>query len=183
MFISKYTALLFSIMFLVSGCSMLGSGTKGDADAGAEGAGLSESDLAAQREARFGEGGIPLAEGESVFRDVRFGYDSSNISDLARLDIEYNLEILRANPQLGIQLEGHCDERGTAEYNLALGEKRAVSVRDMLLSYGIESSRLQTISYGEEVPLEYGGSEMAYEKNRRVHFSAFRGAEQNTATY
>ena len=96
------------------------------------------------------------------------------IDDLGRQDIDYNIQVINANPDVKIQLEGHCDERGTAEYNLALGQTRARAVQDILTSYGISSSRLSMISYGEEVPLDPGHTEAAFAKNRRVHFSAFR---------
>ena len=139
-----------------------------------EGSELSEADLDAQRDGRFGSGSIPTAEGEGIFRDIPFNYDSAAIDDAARQDIDYNIQIINANPDVKIQLEGHCDERGTGEYNLALGQTRARAVQDILISYGIPQSKLSTISYGEEVPLEQGHSESAYAKNRRVHFSAFR---------
>lgn len=140
--------------------------------------GLSESDLNARRNARYGGGSIPMAEGEGVFRDINFPYDSSTLSDGAMQNIEYNFEILKANPEVKVQLEGHCDERGTAEYNMALGNRRAQAVYDLLASYGIDRTRIETISFGSEVPLEEGHSEAAYAKNRRVHFSAFRELPQ-----
>lgn len=141
---------------------------------GEDGSSLSESDLDAQREGRFGSGSIPSAEGEGIFRDIHFDYDSSSIDDLGRQDIDYNIQVINANPDVKIQLEGHCDERGTAEYNLALGQSRAKAVQDILTSYGVSSSRLSIISYGEEVPLDPAHTESAFAKNRRVHFSAFR---------
>jgi peptidoglycan-associated lipoprotein len=163
--------LLLSAMFM--GCLLVGcSSTKGGM--GEEGEeGLSESDLNAQRESRFGAGGIPTAEGAGMFRDVRFDYDSSSIADAARQDIEYNAQVLEANSGLKIQLEGHCDERGTAEYNMALGQRRARAVFDVLVSYGIPAARLTAISYGEEIPLDPAHNDAAWVKNRRVHFSAF----------
>lgn len=151
-----------------TGCSSKGSGS------GLEEEGLSEADLDAQREGRFGSGGIPSAEGEGMFRDVNFDYDSSMISDVARRKIEDNAKTLRQNPDIKVQLEGHCDERGTAEYNLALGASRARAVKDVLVSLGVPSSRLDTISYGEEVPLDPSHNETAWAKNRRVHFSGYR---------
>lgn len=170
-FLCCATALLFSF----AACSTTGKGGR----SGAGGPGdLSEQDLDRLQESRFGEGTIPLAEGEGMFRDIRFGYDSSDISDAARQDIEYNVQILHANPDVKVQLEGHTDERGTVEYNMALGERRARAVYDVLVSYGISPSRLQTISYGEEVPLDMGQHEAAYAKNRRTHFSAFRSLPQ-----
>jgi len=164
---------LLALAFVVlasSGCSTKGKGT----GLGAEGEGLSEADLNAQREARFGSGGIPTAEGEGVFRDIHFDFDSAVVNDRARRDIEYNARILRENPDIKVQLEGHCDERGTAQYNLALGSSRARAVKEVLISLGIPASSLETISYGEEVPLDPGHNEEAWAKNRRVHFSAYR---------
>jgi len=154
---SKLKALYFVLAALLilgslGGCSWFGSGSK-------EGEGLSEADLNAQREGRFGEGGIPKAEGEGMFRDIGFDYDSASMNDQARMDVEYNLEVLKQNPELTVQLEGHCDERGTAEYNLSLGAERARAVKDVLLSFGLPASRMETISYGEEVPLDPGHSE------------------------
>ncbi len=163
---SKFLVL---IAFLaLSGCSMFGSGKK----SGQDGA-LSEADLNAQREARFAEGGIPTAEGGGIFRDVNFDYDSAQIGDMARQNIEYNAQKLLQSPDLKIQLEGHCDERGTAEYNLSLGAERARAVREALQSFGVPTSRMDTISYGEEVPLVQGADESAWAQNRRVHLSPF----------
>ncbi|MCL4163193.1 UNVERIFIED_CONTAM: hypothetical protein GTU68_051680 [Idotea baltica] len=88
-------------------------------------------------------------------------------------NLKYNFKVLQANPNVKVQLEGHCDERGTAEYNMALGAERAKSVQDLLKSYGMNPNRLQVISYGEELPLEMGSSEFSYSKNRRVHFSGY----------
>lgn len=163
------------LLFLVScalalpGCSSKKAGT-GEGDGA-----LSEADLAS-RDARFGEGNIPTAETGGPFRTVHFGYDSSSIDDVARQDIEFNAQVLQNNPSVRVTLEGHCDERGTAQYNLALGDRRSQSVADILLSYGIPRNRLNTISYGAEVPVDPGHSEEAWAKNRRVYF----GIEGNT---
>ncbi len=161
--------LTIALIFGLASCSSIfGSKKKGE--------GLSEADLNAAREGRFGEGGIPTAEGEGMFRDVRFGYDSYNLDDMAMQSVEFNAEVLKQNSDVRVQLEGHCDERGTAEYNLSLGAQRAKAVRDTLVSLGVPSSRVETISYGEEVPLDQGHDESAWVKNRRVHFSAFSGS-------
>lgn len=176
----KYLLLaLFSLLALgLFGCSSKsGTGPNGeDLSAGANGDlyGLSEEEIAARQNARYGSGNIPLAEGSGIFRDVNFGFDSYQVSDSARQNIEYNAQILRDNPRVQVQLEGHCDERGTAEYNLALGQRRAQAVADVLLSYGIAKQQLELISYGSEVPLDPRSNEEAWAKNRRVHFSAFR---------
>lgn len=134
---------------------------------------LSESDLNLNRAARFKDGALPEAEGGSLFKDVNFNYDSSVISGEAQQNLERNAEILRNNANIKVQLEGHCDERGTVEYNLTLGNKRARSVYDALVAMGIRASRLSTISYGEELPLDTASNKAAWAKNRRVHFSAY----------
>lgn len=149
-----------------TGCSWFSSGS-GESEDG----GLSEADLAAQREGRFGAGNIPTAEGEGMFRDISFGYDSYAIEGAARNDIESNAKLLGEQSGMKIVLEGHCDERGTVEYNMALGAERARAVKSTLVSLGVPSSRIETISYGEEIPLDPGHSEEAFAKNRRVHFS------------
>ena len=158
------TALLVASIGL-SGCSWFSSGS-GDTDEN----GLSESDLAAQREGRFGAGNIPTAEGDGLFRDIHFSYDSYAIEGANRNDLEANAKILSDRSELKIVLEGHCDERGTVEYNMALGAERARAVKSALVALGVSSSRIETISYGEEIPLDAGHSESSYVKNRRVHF-------------
>ena len=136
--------------------------------------GLSESDLNGGK-SRFGDGSIPLAEGEGMFRDIHFDYDSSSIDSLGRQDIEYNASVLKGHKGMKIIVEGHCDERGTNDYNMALGASRAKAVERALVALGTPSSDLDTISYGEEVPLDPGHSEAAWSKNRRVHMSAGKG--------
>lgn len=159
------------LLLLAPGCSSSsGSTSNGELEGTA---GLTEDDLNFAREQRFGDADIPLAEGDGFFRDVHFSYDSSNLSDIARQNIEYNVQLLQQNPKVKVQLEGHCDERGTNEYNMALGKYRAQSVKDMLIAYGIEPGRLSTISYGEELPVDQGRSEQSFSQNRRVHFSGF----------
>jgi len=165
---------LISFLLVLPGCSSKGTSTS--SGLGPDGRPLSEIDLDAQRESRFGDGSIPMAEGEGLFRDVRFPYDSSDIPDAARQSIEYNVQILRDNPDINVQLEGHCDERGTSEYNMALGARRAQAVYDVLLSYGLNPQRMSTISYGAEIPLDPRFTEEAWAKNRRVHFSPYRGS-------
>lgn len=155
-----------SIAISASGCSWFSSGS-GDTEEGT----LSESDLAAQREGRFGSGNIPTAEGEGMFRDIHFGYDSYAIEGEGRMDVEANAQKLQSQSNMKVVLEGHCDERGTVEYNMALGSQRARAVKSALIALGIPSNRIETISYGEEIPLDAGHSEDAYAKNRRVHFA------------
>jgi peptidoglycan-associated lipoprotein len=159
----------------LSGCSWFSSGS-GESEDGA----LSESDLAAQREGRFGAGNIPTAEGDGMFRDIHFGFDSYAIDGAARNDLEANARVLTDKSDLRVVIEGHCDERGTAEYNMALGAERARSVKSALVALGISSSRIDTISYGEEIPLDPSGTEEAHTKNRRAHFAA--GGNKGTSS-
>ena len=158
---------LYSSLLLLSGCSMFNK--KDGKDGGADG--LNEASLDAARERRFSEGGVPTAEGEGAFRDILFDYDSSTLSDMARQDLEYNLEVLRNNSDVKIQLEGHCDERGTNEYNMVLGGNRAHAGANFLTSLGIDKNRVSTVSYGEELPLDPSHNEAAWAKNRRAHFN------------
>ena len=101
---------------------------------------------------------------------VFFGYDSSELDAAGRAAVEANADLLAQNPLWVIAIEGHCDSRGTPEYNLALGERRAYAVRDHLVSLGISPDRVQTISYGEEFPFVPGETEDAWAANRRAHF-------------
>ncbi len=168
----KLLLLNFFLALVLAGCSSSSSGSKGKGD-GLDG--MSESDLDTRLEDRFGGGSIPLAEAEGMLRDVHFAYDSAEVDDVARQDIEHNADLLQRFPGLHLILEGHCDERGTAEYNLALGADRSLAVSNILQSLGISTDRVRTISYGEEVPLDPSGSEDAFAKNRRVHFAAHSG--------
>jgi peptidoglycan-associated lipoprotein len=105
-----------------------------------------------------------------VLQTVYFGYDSSDLNDEARQVLVANAEWLKANAGRKIRIEGHCDERGTVEYNLSLGERRAAAVRDYLSSLGVESSRVRIVSYGKERPADPGHGEQAWGKNRRGEF-------------
>ena len=99
---------------------------------------------------------------------VLFGYDSSELSQEAKLTLDKQSRFLRVNSDLTFTIEGHCDERGTREYNLALGEKRATAVRDYLVIEGISPDRIRVISYGKEKPAVVGSNDMAWSKNRRA---------------
>ncbi len=101
---------------------------------------------------------------------VHFGYDKSNLDSSSKKDIAKNVEWMKANPAAKVQIEGHCDSRGTIEYNVALGERRANAVKAYMVSLGISNDRLSVISYGKEKPLEQGDTEAAWAKNRRANF-------------
>ena len=98
---------------------------------------------------------------------IFFAYDSSELSPEAKVILDTQVSWLKSDPQITVTVEGHCDERGTREYNIALGEKRADSVKQYLTSAGIDSSRVKTISYGKERPAFFGSSPEIMAKNRR----------------
>jgi peptidoglycan-associated lipoprotein len=130
-----------------------------------EGSGLSEGDLPTTTDATT-EGG-PLD-------DVYFDYDQYELTDATRALLGKHAEWLRARPAAKVMVEGHCDERGTVDYNLALGDKRARAVREHLVSLGIPEDRLSAISLGKERPKDPGHDEAAWAKNRRAHFAVSR---------
>ena len=103
-------------------------------------------------------------------KTINFEYDRATLNESARQDLAGNAEWIKSNSNVTIQIEGHCDSRGSVEYNLALGERRAKSVKNYLVNLGIDSKRLTIISYGEEKPVASGDSESVYSKNRRANF-------------
>jgi peptidoglycan-associated lipoprotein len=105
-----------------------------------------------------------------VLATVYFAFDSVDLSDDARATIQANADWLQANPRFGVVVEGHCDERGTIEYNIALGDRRARTVRDYLTSLGVDAGRVRVVSYGEERPQDAGHDESAWARNRRAEF-------------
>lgn len=107
---------------------------------------------------------------QSPLDDIHFTYDSAELSGEARSALDANVQWLRRNPSVTILIEGHCDERGTVEYNLALGERRAMAAYNFMVSSGLPSERIKTISYGKEFPLDPGHDESAWARNRRAHF-------------
>lgn len=109
-------------------------------------------------------------EKASPLKDVFFDFDKSSIRADMKKSLTENVEWLKANPTASITIEGHCDERGTREYNLALGERRARSVSNYLVAAGIDAKRIKVISYGKERPFSPGHDESAWKWNRRAHF-------------
>ena len=108
------------------------------------------------------------AKSTGPLRPVYFNFDRSDLSREAKETLRSNAEWLKANPNTNVSLEGHCDERGTNEYNMGLGERRASSTKEYLRSLGIPAEKLSTVSYGEEIPADAGHNEEAWAKNRRV---------------
>jgi peptidoglycan-associated lipoprotein len=113
---------------------------------------------------------IDVINKNSPFQPVFYAFDSAEVTAEAQKVLNSNAEILRKYPTWVITIEGHSDERGTAEYNLGLGERRAASARTYLVSLGIAADRLKTVSYGKEFPFDPGHDETAWAKNRRAHF-------------
>ena len=106
----------------------------------------------------------------SPLKPVYFELDSSELSAVNQKILDENAALLKRYASWAVTIEGHCDERGTAEYNLALGERRAIAARAYLVSLGIAADRLRTVSYGKEFPFDPGHDEAAFSKNRRAHF-------------
>lgn len=109
------------------------------------------------------------AERQGFSPDVYFEFDKSDLKPEARQKLDGNARWLRSHPEFLVRIEGHCDERGTNEYNLALGERRANTAKDYQVSLGVEGGRLETISYGEERPVCTESSESCWWRNRRAH--------------
>ena len=106
----------------------------------------------------------------SPFQPVFFGYDQAEVDEPGQQALNVNAELMKKYGTWIVTIEGHCDERGTAEYNLALGERRALAARNYLVALGIPADRLRTVSYGKEFPFDPGHDESAWSKNRRAHF-------------
>ena len=123
----------------------------------------------------------PVQQMTKNFARVQFEYDSANLTAQGRSALEANAAILAAHPSLSLEVQGHCDDRGTTEYNMALGQRRAESVRKVLTANGVAASRVSTVSYGEERPLQGGGSESAWAENRRAEFKTKWPATRDAA--
>lgn len=125
---------------------------------------MEEARLAAEQRAR------EAARNQFLREHVYFAFDSATLSPMAQDTLRQKAAFLQDNAGVSVTVEGHCDERGTNEYNLALGERRAESVKAFLVDLGVSSSRMTTISYGEERPADPGSNEEAWSKNRRAEF-------------
>lgn len=160
--------MLRMLMVLVVALSFLTACKSGDKKAGAiPAAGEMAAEDTMEEEQPQEEGAAaPVVD----LQRIHFDYDSYNIRGDAAEILTQTAQYLTSNPDVWIQVEGHCDERGSAEYNLALGEKRANASKDFLINLGVESKRISIISYGEEKALEYGSNEQAWSMNRRAEF-------------
>jgi len=122
------------------------------------------------KEQALKEAKILAAKNRFSNQNIHFEFDSAQLSSMAKQLIEEKAEWLGANSGVAVIVEGHCDERGTTDYNIALGERRAIVVKNYLVNLGISGSRLTTVSFGEEKPLDPAANEAAYRKNRRAQF-------------
>ncbi len=120
--------------------------------------------------------GLDAASEAVLFETVLFDYDRADVRPDQAARMEAKLGILRANPRLEVLIEGHCDDRGPDEYNLALGNRRAAAIRRWFIEHGVDESRLTILSYGEERPAEQGATEEVYARNRRAEFRVTRPA-------
>ena len=170
----KAQIFLTVLMGLAVGLSM--GACKKRPKAGAAGGGDLDPLTGLPRDGIYADGLGPrfdLGDGEEVagmFSSVYFSYDSAQISPEERSKLETVAQHLRANPSSRLVIEGHCDERGSREYNLSLGERRALAARAYLIGLGIDGGRLQTKSYGSERPVAFGHDESAWRMNRRAEF-------------
>jgi peptidoglycan-associated lipoprotein len=165
------------VVMMVAAVAMVGTGCKKKPKAGAGMGGIDDVGGVAGTDV-MGEGlsarPEELLQIASQFGVVYFDYDSAQVNPAERAKIEAVAEYLRANPSISLAVEGHCDERGSNEYNLALGERRALAVRAYLVGLGIEAARIQTKSMGEEQPVALGHDEASWSQNRRAAFALFQ---------
>lgn len=135
-----------------------------------------EEEAAARRAEEARQRAIREAR-ETLMERVHFDYDESAITSTAEGILRRKVAVLRASPQVQLRIEGHADERGSTEYNLALGQRRAESVKEFMVGFGIAPSRIRTISYGEERPLVDASNEQAWSRNRRVEVVILSGGD------
>ncbi len=173
MWITLALVLVIPAMLFTASCAKkaVGPTTKAEKKMTDEAAKKAEEEAARQRaleEQRLKE--ARQAREAFVNEMIHFAFDSSALDAAAQDILKKKAAYLQANPDVRVVIEGHCDERGTVEYNLALGERRAQAAKAFLVNLGIDANRLETISYGEERPIDPGHNEAAWAKNRRDQF-------------
>ncbi|MFN8640755.1 MAG: peptidoglycan-associated lipoprotein Pal [Candidatus Binatia bacterium] len=163
----------------MAGCSSTKKGAGGLDGEGGEvgygeeslGGGAPGGSLALAQQGKYGaEGGAQGAADTGPLHDIHFLFDSFDLDEGARQTLQQNADWLKEHADTRVEIEGHCDNRGTVEYNLALGAKRAAAAKSYLVALGIGRDRMTTISYGEELPLCQEETESCWSRNRRVHF-------------
>lgn len=154
-----------------SGADAAAAQRRADADAAAQrrADSISAANAAASRDAA-GDRQAQLDMANILAQRVYFDYDRDQLRDDGAAVLDAKSAVLQANPSITLVVTGHTDERGTAEYNLALGEKRALAAKTYMVSLGVPADRLRTVSYGKEFPFDPGHDEGAWSKNRRAHF-------------
>lgn len=159
---------LFLVVLMLSlfgaGCAKKAAGPGDGADASWEEQERQRLEKERQLREMLGQANTELSQ------MIYFAFDSSSLTPEARQILTRKVDVLRKYPQVKLVIEGHCDERGTAEYNLALGERRAQAAAQYLVNLGVEAGRISTVSYGKERPLDPGHGESAWSKNRRDEF-------------
>lgn len=167
----KFTTLI-AALFVVGACATAAeedAGTSG-AGGGSQAAASSRVEQSTQQAARTAPEVTPGSQQDLVANvgdRVFFDFDKSDLRPASQTTLERQAAWLKRFPDLNVTVEGHCDERGTREYNLALGERRANAVKDFLIAQGIDPRRIRTISYGKERPVALGSNEAAWAQNRR----------------
>ena len=151
---NKYLSLLFASFLVISGCETIGGSSSSDSPS---------YEYGDSRQANL-QGYLQNEIGDRIY----FETDKHNINSASAFTLESQANWLKSTPGFQIIIEGHCDERGTREYNLALGERRANSVKEFLVSLGVEPGRITTISYGKERPSAEGSTSEAWSENRRA---------------
>ena len=158
-----------AVAFLFTACetasNVAGDSASGSSSSSATAAGSTSSSASSSTTATQMSDAEKLAQ---VGNTVYFGFDSSELAGEAQATLDRQAAFLNVNPTMVVVIEGHADERGTREYNLALGDRRAVAVRDYLLAKGLNAARVRTVSYGKERPAVSGSNEESWAKNRRA---------------
>jgi peptidoglycan-associated lipoprotein len=162
---------LFAVAFLFAACETA-SNVSGDSASGSStGSSTGSATASAASSSTSTTAATQMSDAEKlaqVGNTVYFGFDSSELDGEAQATLDRQAAFLNVNPTMVVIIEGHADERGTREYNLALGDRRAVSVRDYLLAKGLNAARIRTVSYGKERPSVVGSNEDSWAKNRRA---------------
>jgi peptidoglycan-associated lipoprotein len=163
---------LFSVAFLFAACetasNVAGESASGSTSSSATGSTTTSASTSASSGSTAATQISNSEKLAQVGNTVYFGFDSSELNADGKDTLDRQAAFLNVNPTLVVIVEGHADERGTREYNLALGDRRAVAVRDYLLAKGLNAARIRTVSYGKERPVVAGSNETAWSKNRRA---------------
>jgi peptidoglycan-associated lipoprotein len=169
----QMTLVMLVLLGLAAGCASTPSATDADGQGQvAETDVTQQQDVSGIKDQGIRDEQVPDHQAVRGLERVQYEFDQFTLTDEARMILGQNAEYLKANGAVQVVIEGHCDDRGSDEYNLALGERRAMAAKKYLVSLGISGKRLSTISYGEEKPLDSRSNEQAWAANRRAEFKA-----------